>query len=98
MHNDHKVKPLHVMLPRRSIYVKSYAGQTKWMYFLIEDDGLLERYNTIWDKVSADLKKEFDSEPIYNKEFLKTEIKSHGSEVTDFHDKKIPRVDSDIFV
>ena len=27
----------------------SYDGQTKWMYFLIEDDNLLEKYNTIWD-------------------------------------------------
>ena len=33
------------------------------MYFLIEDDDL-EKYNTIWDKVSADIKKEFDSESI----------------------------------
>ena len=29
-------------------------------YFLIEDDDLLEKYNTIWDKVSADIKKEFE--------------------------------------
>ena len=36
MHNDHKVKPLHAMLPKTSAYVKSYDGQTKWMYFLIE--------------------------------------------------------------
>ena len=58
------------------------------MYFLIEYDGLIEKYNTIWDNVSADIKKEFDSEPIYNKKFLKTEIKSHGDEVTNFYDKK----------
>ena len=31
-------------------------------------------------------KKEFDSEPVCNKEFLKTKIKSHGDEVTDFYD------------
>ena len=36
--------------------VKSYDGHTKWMYFLIEDDELLEKYNTIWDKVSTDIK------------------------------------------
>ena len=48
--------------------------------FLIEDDDLLEKYNTVWDRVSADVKKEFDSEPVYNKEFLKTKIKSHGDE------------------
>ena len=60
--------------------------------FLIEDDGLLEKFNTILDKVSADIKKEFDNEPVYNKEYLKTKIKSHGDEVTDFYDKEIPKV------
>ena len=55
LYDDHKVKPLHIMLPKTSAYVKSYDGQTKWMYFFIEDDDLLEKYNTILDKVSADL-------------------------------------------
>ena len=45
------------MLPKVKTYVKSYDGQTKWMYFLIEDDDLLEKYNTLWGKVSADIKK-----------------------------------------
>ena len=44
------------------------------MYFLFEDDDLLEKYNTIWDKVSADIKKEFDRESVYSKEYLKTKI------------------------
>ena len=51
------------------------------MYFLIEDDYLLEKYNTILDKVSADIKKRFNSEPVYNKNCWKTKIKSHGNEV-----------------
>ena len=45
------------MLPKTSAYVKIQDGQTKWIYFLIEDDGLLEKYDAIWDKVSADTKK-----------------------------------------
>ena len=64
------------------------------MYFFIEDGDLLEKHNTIWDKVSADIKQKFDSEPVYNKIFLKIKIKSHGDEVSDFYDKKIPKVDS----
>ena len=28
------------------------------MHFLIEDGGLLEIYNAIWDKVSTDIEKE----------------------------------------
>ena len=43
----HKVKPLHIMFPKTRAYVKGYDGQTKWMYFLIEDDDLLERYDNI---------------------------------------------------
>ena len=31
LYKDHKVKPLHMMLPKTSTYVKSYEGQTKWM-------------------------------------------------------------------
>ena len=54
---NHKVKSLHIIVPKTSAYVKSYDGQTKWMYFLIEDGELLEKYNTICDKVSADIKK-----------------------------------------
>ena len=44
------------MLPKTSAYVESYGGQTKRMYFLIEYDDLLKKYNNIWDKVSADVK------------------------------------------
>ena len=41
----------------------------------------------------ADIKKEFDSEPVYNKEFLKTKIRSHVDEVTEIYEKEIPKVD-----
>ena len=43
------------MLPKTNEYVKR-DGQTKLMYFLIEDDNLLKKYNTIWDKVSTAIK------------------------------------------
>ena len=45
-------------------------------------------------EVSADIKKEYDSDPVYNKEYLKTKVNSHGDEVTDFYDKEIPKVGS----
>ena len=48
------------MFPKTGAYVKSYDGQTKWMYFLIKDGGLLEKYKTIWDNVSVYIKKELD--------------------------------------
>ena len=36
----------------------------------IKDDELLERYNEIYKKVRNSIKKEFDSEPVYNKQYL----------------------------
>ena len=52
------------MLPKTSAYLKLYDGQTKWVYFLIEVDDLLEKYDIIWDKVTTDVKKDFDNEPV----------------------------------
>ena len=44
------------------------------MYFLTEDDNLLKKHNTRWDKVSAVIKREFNIEPISSKKFLETKI------------------------
>ena len=90
MFDDYKVKPFHIMFPKTSACVKPYDGQTKWMSFLIEDDDLLEKYNTIWDKVSANIKKNL----IATCPLQKTKIKSYCDEVTSFYDKGFAKVDS----
>ena len=64
------------------------------MYFLIENNDLLEKYSTIWDNIGSDTKIELDSNPVYNKNVLKTKIESQGDQITSFHDKKIPKVNS----
>ena len=56
------------MLPNKK---GDYDGQTKLMYFLIEDDDLLEKYNILRNKVSTDIETEFDSEFFYNKKIGK---------------------------
>ena len=40
--------------------------------FLIKDDDLLNKYNTIQDKISADAKTELNNKPVYNKKIVKT--------------------------
>ena len=64
LYDDYKVKPLLTMLLTTSAYVRSYDGQTEWMHFLIEDDHILKKHSNIWDKVSADIKKELHRELI----------------------------------
>ena len=55
------------MLSKTSVSVNSYDRESKWMCFLIEDEDLLEKYNTIWDKFSAHIKNEFDGNTDYNR-------------------------------
>ena len=65
-------------------HVKSYDGQTKWMY-LIDDDDLLEKYNILFGINSVlILKKNLIANLSLIKKNLKTKTKSHGDEVTDF--------------
>ena len=40
------------MLPKTRTFIKRYDGETKWMYFLIEDGDLLEKDDNIWNKAS----------------------------------------------
>ena len=62
------------------------------MSFLVKDDELLGKYNEIWETVKNNLKKEFDSEPVYNEKYLKAKIKSYNGKInTNFHSNKIPK-------
>ena len=80
------------MLAKSSAYVTIYDGQTKWMSFLSRDDNLLENYSNNQNKFSPDMENYFDSETVYDKDFLKTKIKSPGHEITDFYGKGIPKI------
>ena len=55
---------------------------------------LIKKFNTIWDKVSADIKKNLIESLHTMNNLLKTKMKSIGDEVTDFYDKEIPKVGS----
>ena len=78
-----------LLLPKTRVCVKSYDVQSKLMCFLIEDEDLLDKHNNTWDKVSANIKREFNREPVYYNIFLKTKVKSYGDEATDFPDKEM---------
>ena len=40
-------------------------------FFLLKHDEFLEKYNEIWENVKKSPKKELDSEPVHNEEYLK---------------------------
>ena len=65
------------------------------MYFLIEYDEFLEKYNSVWDKVSADIKINLISSLSIVKIIWKSKTKFHSNKVTDFCDKRVHKLDCD---
>ena len=62
------------------------------MPFLIKDDQLLEKYNEILEKVKNSVKRDFNSETVYNEKYLKGKINSYNGKInTRFHNNKIPK-------
>ena len=62
---------------------------------LIKDDKLLENIVKSAIKSAIVNKKGFDSKPVYNEKYLKTEIKSYEGKIsTSFHDDGIPKESS----
>ena len=46
------------------------------MYFLTKEERVFDKYDEIWEKVSNIIKKEFDSNFVYSKKYLKAEKKN----------------------
>ena len=89
MYDVYENKPLSLVLLKTSSYVKTYNDGTKWMYYLIEDDGWIIKKNIMifWIKLVTVWKKNLISNPYIMKKFLETKIKSYSDETTDFHNK-----------
>ena len=48
---DEIVKPLCIILPQMSGYIKYFENGCKSMSFLIKDDDVLDKYNENWNKI-----------------------------------------------
>ena len=57
---------------------KVMMDKPNWYIFLIEGDDFLNKYSATCSKVSAEMEKQFDGEPVCNKKILRTKTKSHG--------------------
>ena len=61
------VKPLCIILPQMSGYIKYFENGGKNMSFFIKDDKVWEKYEKMWDAIKSKLGIKFHSEPIYEK-------------------------------
>ena len=59
------VRPLCIILPQMSRYIKQFEYGSRNMSFLIKDNKVGEKYEQIWDAIKNKLKIKFHSELVY---------------------------------
>ena len=86
------VKPLCIILPQMSGYIKYFENGGKNMSFLIKDDEVWEKYEQIWDVIKNKLGIKFHSEPIYEQKYLKAKVREFdGVMKTNFLGNDVPK-------
>ena len=79
------VKPLCIILPQMSGYIKYFKNGGKNMSFLIKDDEVWEKYEKIWDAIKNKLDIKFYRQPIYEQKYLKAKVREFdGVKKTNF--------------
>ena len=74
-HDDNIIRPLYIILPQMSGYVKYFDNVGKNVSFKIEDESLYLKYTEIWNKNKDILNVKFYSQPIYDNKYIKTKVK-----------------------
>ena len=86
------VKPLCIILPQMSGYIKYFENGGKNMSFLIKDDEVWEKYEQIWDVIKNKLGIKFYSEAIYEQKYLKAKVREFDGVIkTNFLGNDMPK-------
>ena len=86
------IKPLCIILPQMTGYIKYFEYGGMNMSFLIKDDKVWKKQQQIWDLIKSKLGIKFHSEPVYDKKYLKTKVKGYeGAIKTNFLGNDMPK-------
>ena len=69
------VKPLCIILPQMTGYIKYFENGGKNMPFVVKDDMCMNKYNEIWDKIKETLTIKFHSQTVYDEKYIKTKVR-----------------------
>ena len=79
------IRPLCVVLPQVSGYIKYFENGGKSMSFKIEDGDVYLKYSGIWDV-------KFHSQPIYDDKYIKTKVETFNNTINRlFSGDEIPK-------
>ena len=86
------VKPLCIILPQMSGYIKYFENGGKNMSFMVKNDDVLDKYNEIWDKIKGTLDMNLHSMPVYDKKYIKAKVREFNGVIkTNFLGDEIPK-------
>ena len=89
LHYDDVVRPLCIILPQMSGYMKYFDNGEKYIPFKVEDESAYLKYTKIWNKIRKLLG--IRCQPIVNK-YMKTKVKTFSSMInTLFSGNEIPK-------
>ena len=78
---DEIVKPLCIILPQMSGYIKYFKNGGKNTSFFVRDDNILDIYNKIWNMIKNKLNIRFHSMPVYDETYIKVEVREFDGEI-----------------
>ena len=73
--NDGFIRPLCIILPQMSEFIKYFNNSGKNMSLMIKDDKVLIKFKEIWGKVREPLGIKLHSKPIYDDKYIKTKVR-----------------------
>ena len=86
------VKPLCIILPQMSGYIKYFENGSRNMSFLIKDDEVWDEYDKIWDVIKDKLGIKFHSEAVYEYKLLKGKVREFDGVIkTNFLVNGVPK-------
>ena len=89
--NDDVVRPLCVILPQMSGYIKYFDDGAKNMSFITDDKEIYAKYNKIWDVIKKLLKLKFTVNPIRDDKYMLAKLKIFNRiNKTTFTDDVVP--------
>ena len=72
---DSVIRPLCIILPQMSGYIKFFKNGGKNLSFMIENDNVLAKYNKMWNKIKKALNIKLHSIPADDEKYIKAKVK-----------------------
>ena len=89
--DNETIKPLCIILPQMSGYMKYFENSGKNMSFMVKDDNVLDKYTKNWDKIKEKLNIEFYSKPVYDGTYIKVKVREFDGVIkTNFLVNEVP--------